>query len=140
MRCTRLGVTAIINNTRLRVVNYCHLLTVIIAVRLLKSAAAVFVATQQMENFVVSEAAVKVSERKRITHPPERIEQAVGLARQVGPLAAASTITRSLMDIEISADTLLVGAMEGGGQFLGTRWKTRPTFVGGLCPRRHRRI
>ena len=72
-----------------------------------------------MENFVVAEAAVKAAKRKRVTHPPERIEKAVGLARQVGPLAAASAISRSLTDIAVSADTV---------RFWLARWKTEGKF------------
>jgi len=50
-----------------------------------------------MENFVVSAAAANVK-RKRTTHPPDRIQRAVTLARQVGAFAATSEIRKFLPD------------------------------------------
>jgi len=49
-----------------------------------------------MENFLVGKEAVAAAKRKRITHPPERIEKTVCLARHVGATAAALQLNRTL--------------------------------------------
>ena len=54
-----------------------------------------------MEAFVVAKPAAAAAKRKRAkAHPPERIKRAVTLARQVGAVAAVSTINKELTDEE----------------------------------------
>lgn len=53
-----------------------------------------------MEDFVVANAVVAVAKRKRVTHPPKRIERAVNLGRQVGATAAAAQVNKDLTAAE----------------------------------------
>ena len=49
-----------------------------------------------MENFAVAADAAAAVKRKRITHPKERIEKAVTLARHIGSSAAATQVNRDV--------------------------------------------
>ena len=61
-----------------------------------------------MEGFAVAASAVAVAKRKRAApHPPDRIERAVNLARQTGPLAAVSTMNKELgVDEKLSEEVV----------------------------------
>lgn len=73
-----------------------------------------------MEAFVVSEPAVAAAKRKRQSHPPDRIKRAVTLARQLGVVAAASSINKTLAATDhVLPDTL--------GSWL-SRWRKEGDF------------
>jgi len=60
-----------------------------------------------MENFVVAQEAAVVAKRKRITHPPDRIAQAVSLGRHVGATSAVLTLNKKLPAAEqLTAGTI----------------------------------
>ena len=83
----------------------------------------IFLPASTMEAFVVSEPAVAAAKRKHQSHPPDRIKSAVTLARQLGVVAAASSINKTLAATDhVLPDTL--GSWlsrwrkEGGGKRL----------------------
>lgn len=60
-----------------------------------------------MEGFVVSAAAASAVKRKRVTHPKERIGEAVNHARHVGAAAAAHAMNKKLaLEEHVSEDTV----------------------------------
>lgn len=61
-----------------------------------------------MEAYVVSSSVVSSAKRKRRNHPPERIENAVNLARHIGATAAIAQLNKELGD----EDKLLVGTVD----------------------------